>query len=256
MYCIKCHTAFSWRTGAIERGNVHNPEYYRWMRENGRDIPRDPLDVREDPCGNNMVDYMTLLNTLRYYYPARDTGTTGRFGRNNIQDQSWTIKMINMHRLVYHINAENRIYENEQRYSRNNLQTLRAHYILGRITKEEFKKKIQMMDKKLNKLQKLNNIWNLLRLVLIEYIGKVTERRYEMKEGQEIIKNIVIESTKIQKFCNDSFKKVGKMYTMTYPGITIDWIHINNWESYIKQKERERLDAEKKKRELTVIQIE
>lgn len=256
MYCIKCHTAFSWRTGAIERGNVHNPEYYRWMRENGKDIPRDPLDVREDPCGNNMVDYMTLLNTLRYYYPHQDSGTTGRFGRNVILDQTWTVKMANMHRLVYHINAENRIYENEQGYTRNNLQTLRAHYILGRLTKEDFKKKIQMMDKKLNKLQKLNNIWNLLKLVLIEYIGKVTERRYGMEEGKEIIKNIVIESTKIQRYCNDSFKKIGKMYIMTYPGINTDWIHINNWEAYMKQKEKERLDAAKKRKEVTVIQIE
>ena len=38
MYCIKCPTAFSWRTGQLERGHIHNPEYYRWMRENGRDI--------------------------------------------------------------------------------------------------------------------------------------------------------------------------------------------------------------------------
>lgn len=256
MYCIKCHTAFSWRTGAIERGNVHNPEYYRWMRENGQDIPRNPLDVREDPCGNNMVDYMTLLNTLRYYYPARDTGTTGRFGRNITLDKPWTVKMINMHRLVYHINAENRNYENNTRYTDTNLRELRAQYILGKINKDDFKKKIQMMNKKQNKEKKLNDIWNLLKFVLIEYIGKVTERRYEMEEGQEIIKNIVTEATKIQKFCNDSFKKVGKMYTMIYPGINIDWIHINNWESYLKQKERERLDAEKKKREPTVIQIE
>ena len=226
------------------------------MRENGQDIPRNPLDVREDPCGNNMVDYMTLLNTLRYYYPARDTGTTGRFGRNITLDKPWTIKMINMHRLVYHINAENRNYENNTRYTDTSLRELRAQYILGKIHKDDFKKKIQMMNKKQNKEKKLNDIWNLLKFVLIEYIGKVTERRYEMEEGQEIIKNIVTEATKIQKFCNDSFKKVGKMYTMTYPGINIDWIHINNWESYLKQKERERLDAEKKKREVTVIQIE
>ena len=31
MWCIKCHTAFSWRTGAIEK-KIHNPHYYEWMR--------------------------------------------------------------------------------------------------------------------------------------------------------------------------------------------------------------------------------
>ena len=33
MWCIKCHTAFSWKTGAIET-KIHNPHYYEWMRAN------------------------------------------------------------------------------------------------------------------------------------------------------------------------------------------------------------------------------
>ena len=66
MYCIKCHTAYSWRTGEIERGSVHNPEYYRWMRENGQVIPRNPLDVQNDPCGNRSYD--ELIRKMRIYY--------------------------------------------------------------------------------------------------------------------------------------------------------------------------------------------
>ena len=31
MWCPQCHTAFRWSTGQIERGPIHNPEYYRWM---------------------------------------------------------------------------------------------------------------------------------------------------------------------------------------------------------------------------------
>ena len=94
MYCIKCHTAFSWRTGQLERGHIHNPEYYRWMRENGRDIPRNPLDVIYDPCGNEIIDYTSLLIILRNYFPTRTLqATQGNRIYNNqvIQDSQQTL---------------------------------------------------------------------------------------------------------------------------------------------------------------------
>lgn len=45
MWCVQCHTTFSWKTGKIETGKVHNPHYFEYLRRNGKDIPRDPLDI-------------------------------------------------------------------------------------------------------------------------------------------------------------------------------------------------------------------
>ena len=45
MWCTTCHTAFSWRTGEIERGVVHNPHYYAALQNGGGMVPRAPGDV-------------------------------------------------------------------------------------------------------------------------------------------------------------------------------------------------------------------
>jgi hypothetical protein len=53
MFCTKCNTAFSWRTGKIDNGVVHNPHYFEWMRErNGGEILRQPGD---DPCETQLM---------------------------------------------------------------------------------------------------------------------------------------------------------------------------------------------------------
>lgn len=33
MFCVACKVAFSWRTGEIETGVIHNPHYFEWRRE-------------------------------------------------------------------------------------------------------------------------------------------------------------------------------------------------------------------------------
>jgi len=61
MFCIMCDTAFSWNTGAIDKGRIHNPEYYRKLREKNIEIPREQGD---NPCANrNIRDGYVLLST-------------------------------------------------------------------------------------------------------------------------------------------------------------------------------------------------
>ena len=89
MWCPGCKTPFSWRTGEIERGHVHNPEYYRWMRETGQNIGRDPLDERFDPCGNQVPTYQFILNKCRTYcQQVSDELNQENVMMNNIANQN------------------------------------------------------------------------------------------------------------------------------------------------------------------------
>jgi hypothetical protein len=52
MYCVECHTAFSWRTLKIEKGVIHNPHFFEYQRRmNNGTAPRNPLDVQ---CGREL----------------------------------------------------------------------------------------------------------------------------------------------------------------------------------------------------------
>jgi hypothetical protein len=66
MFCIRedCRTAFSWRSGEIEKGPIHNPEYFRMLRE-GKIAPEQRND-RQMPVGCNvMPNYEHVYHILR-----------------------------------------------------------------------------------------------------------------------------------------------------------------------------------------------
>jgi hypothetical protein len=51
MWCTNgnCNTAFSWITGQVVTGRVHNPHYYEWIRRTGGGTA--PREVGDIPCG-------------------------------------------------------------------------------------------------------------------------------------------------------------------------------------------------------------
>ena len=230
MWCPGCKTAFSWNTGQVEIGTVHNPEYYRWMRESGQNLERNPNDEIYDPCNNILPNYSQLLSQIRIYFPL-NRDINGR-----IIDNHQTVKISNIHRLLGHIDHIKRLEINETNRIENEQRDLRANYLLKNIDKKILSKKLQFIEKRTKKQKKFLNIWNLLQIQLLEYINKFMERYSSIENGQQVINKTLEESNKIRKYVNSSFKRVGEMFNVVYPGITYDWIHINNMKCYLKNK--------------------
>jgi hypothetical protein len=64
MWCPDCHTPFSWISGTIAKGYVHNPHYFEYMRNHGNAIARNPLD---NPCGVDEIRVGRLSTIMSYY---------------------------------------------------------------------------------------------------------------------------------------------------------------------------------------------
>ena len=124
MWCTSCKTPFSWKTGIIEKGVIHNPHFYQWQREtNGGVAPRVPGDRPLNRCGE--LPWFTTVQTI-------------------LKQRKETFENVSScHRLINHIrqvilprfNYINDINDNTD---------LRVDFLLGEIDEDKWKKTLQM----------------------------------------------------------------------------------------------------------------
>ena len=71
MFCVSCHTAFSWERGTIEKGVIHNPHFYQWQKT--LQATAAPLQTPAvDLCNEN---YFPSISDLSVYQKAYDSYT-------------------------------------------------------------------------------------------------------------------------------------------------------------------------------------
>jgi hypothetical protein len=194
MWCPSCKVAFSWRTGELVKGNIHNPEYYRWIRENNEVVPRTQ---NENHCGL-LPDIRFILNNIK-----------------NLSSPVFQQTILNAHRLAVHINATVRNYNPNE-----DLKSLRINYIRNKINKDEFKAKIQILIKKQNKNRDTNNALYLLRDIIVSNMWSLAENINQGHISNQFILNISDNLEKIRIFTNDSLLKISNCYSNNAPFIT------------------------------------
>jgi hypothetical protein len=70
MFCVSCHTAFSWERGTIEKGVIHNPHFYQWQKTlQATAVTQTPA---VDLCNDN---YFPSISDLSVYQKAYDSYT-------------------------------------------------------------------------------------------------------------------------------------------------------------------------------------
>ena len=223
MWCVKCHIQFSWRTGQQMQGYNHNPEYFRWLRETGQDIQRNPLENghgEQNVCGVHL-DAVYITRTVMNLFPNQV------FIRDAFS---------NMYRFYRHVEWLIGTFQGRAENSNGSLLQLRVKYLLKDIGREQWKFEIQKIDKQNKKNIMYENIWRLVFTVLQSTFEKFAVYTREQKNPQNY-KELIDECIKFKKYANNSFINVSNTFgSQTCPGISKEWRDLNNLKSYIRKK--------------------
>lgn len=216
MWCISCHTAFSWATGReVKSGIIHNPHYYQWLRSGGREVPRNPLD---NPCGgeHQLIRYEALNRILNRY-------------KENIDEcDSASMNMIcasisRIHRIVTEF-----IDYKMRRYTpgniRNEFKELSIGFLLNDINEQQWENGLARVEKTHMRVKEVHDVYTTFHAACIDIINSINVTDIP-NNPLEFLRNIVTQLNKLKAMIDKSLKDINSRYKSTSKDIYIDTWH-------------------------------
>jgi hypothetical protein len=211
MWCTQCHKAFSWNTGKIITGVVHNPHFYQYQREHGGGVvPRNPGDVI---CGGLCTSYM-LNNFLISEYMK----IPKEFRDAKLIDTVMAIHRLQLHFAALYVDPLRRNIQADQDFEKE-----RIHYIVQEISREEMATKIIRKDNARRKQVAILHVCELFASVAIDMFRMILMSE---KKGDELMGDInkhVAEYDTLRQYCNEQFKEISMVYGVCVPQISDKW---------------------------------
>lgn len=192
MFCVQCHTAFSWRTGqAVRAGTViHNPHYYEFIRRRDGEVPRAPGDM---PCGG-LPGSWEIERTLRRLKACEDDHTF----------------VLNFHRVARHVeNVEMPRLANA--FDANDNTDLRLQYLINRIDRDVLKTKLVQREKKRDKELAKRHIYEMMCATVGDMCRQLMNGN--PGEGAELVETVVDELRALRTYTNSCLKDVQKRFS-------------------------------------------
>lgn len=194
MWCVQCHTCFSWRTGTILNGTIHNPHYYEYQRRiNGGNAPRNPGDV---PCGG-MPSYAEISRRQR-------TATT--------QDDAWVTEL---HRTINELrdyampHAQQKFDYHEQHHT-----YYACQYLRNKINRAKWADLLYRRSKQEEKYRRHYQVLEMLTTSATEELIRYVRDKAPAADVRKSCEALF-------QYANDELAKMRRQYNMIVPNLAV-----------------------------------
>lgn len=208
MWCVHCATAFDWNTMRIERGVVHNPEYFRYMRERGMSAPRLDADelaqgvARGDGCIRRMT-FAVLINVTK---KMREMGIDPKYG---VFDRVFRLSEHMEHYELPKFDEDPRRRENRD---------LRVAFLLNDINEREWQVKLLKREKEAVRKSAFRQL-----VQMFVDVSSDLFRRYSQSKTQAEVDSMLVEFYALKNFYNESAYALTERFGYRFHRIDDTW---------------------------------
>lgn len=208
MWCTQCQTTFSWRTGRIVTGHVHNPHYFEYMRANGGGNIRAPGDLL---CGGLPRGYQ--LNRC-----------FTRNGREFLTKEEYT-RLSDVLRVATHIQHVVIPPIREDLQTQQSNRDLQVEFLMNRLTEDDMKRQLATREKTRRKKRDILGIWETFITVCTESFNDFINRMNEMDATytmtQQELLDLCTRLNGLIDYVNETFKKAKKTHRLKVPQLVM-----------------------------------
>lgn len=227
MYCTVdgCQTAFSWQTGQVVTGRIHNPHYYEWLRRvNGGQAPREPGDI---PGGGGGCEAGAGAAALPGGWEF--TRAILRVTDFTTGEKNW---LLAIHRAIGDLEHA-RLPNFPTQMSPTMYKLLNVQYLLGQIDEANWQRELELMEAAFTRKKEVGQILqtlvtaatDLLRAVFLRLGGQYTRLPLaeELTALEWVRTSALPELKALRDYTNESFKTLSVTKHMAVPQIGELW---------------------------------